>query len=633
MNRVYFIIIVIFCGVFLSLKAQELRMPDSLSSKLTGLNADERFDYFIKRSKIWNKLEGKKALFYSQLAYQEASGQSNEKRQTQALLLICRSYNILANYDTAQQIANKIIRNGASSLDADIMEAKLLLARSLFKKGKYEDSRDIAQYVLEYYFNENDSVGVYKGANQLASAYQALGDYPSAIENNQRALRIAESISDTSKIIMQYAKIGRIYHDMGNYSAARSSYFKGINLSNNYKKSASFNTLIMSLSSYYTRMHIYDSAEMYLQKSISITKSLGKRDDIAGEYLNMGNLLCRQMKFDIGKPNFDTALTIFKELELDAYIAKVYDSYAVMYNELEVYDSSLYYAKKALAISRKTKNSFNIRSSLYRIAAVYDKMEDYKNSLKYAKKFIFYNDSVVSHENREIVAELETKYETAKKERDIIQLKAEQKAQEDKELIMWISLAATLVIFGLIVRGGRQKRKKDKTIHENEKALAAANLEKSRLKEEELEKEIQYKSKQLTTHALSMMQKNTFLKELQTDLSGLSKCASSVNEDSFTRLNMLIKKNLQSEKDWDLFKLYFEDVNRQFYKKLEEVNPDLTSYDLKLCALLKLNMNIKESATVMNIEPDSVKKARYKLRKKLSLRPEDDLAEFIMKIG
>ena len=96
---------------------------------------------------------------------------------------------------------------------------------------------------------------------------------------------------------------------------------------------------------------------------------------------------------------------------------------------------------------------------------------------------------------------------------------------------------------------------------------------------------------------------------------------------------MLIKKNLRSEKDWDLFRLYFEDVNKQFYADLSEVNPELTANDLKLCALLKLNMNIKESASVMNIEPASVKTARYKVRKKLKLKPEEDLVEVVRRIG
>ena len=96
---------------------------------------------------------------------------------------------------------------------------------------------------------------------------------------------------------------------------------------------------------------------------------------------------------------------------------------------------------------------------------------------------------------------------------------------------------------------------------------------------------------------------------------------------------MLIKKNLRSEKDCELFRLHFEDVNKQFYADLSEINSELTANDIKLCALLKLNMNITQSASVMNIEPASVKTARYKLCKKLNLKPEEDLVEFVRRIG
>jgi DNA-binding CsgD family transcriptional regulator/bifunctional DNA-binding transcriptional regulator/antitoxin component of YhaV-PrlF toxin-antitoxin module len=183
------------------------------------------------------------------------------------------------------------------------------------------------------------------------------------------------------------------------------------------------------------------------------------------------------------------------------------------------------------------------------------------------------------------------------------------------------------------------KRNKDKKIYEQqqlvfdrEQELAKANLEKSKLKESELKKEIQYKSKQLTTHALNMIQKNTLMQEIQGELNQLTQKTKSNDKTSFQKLHLLIKRNLRSEKDWELFKLYFEDVNKTFYEKLTKINPDLTSKDLKLCALLKLNMNIKESASVLNIEPASVKTARYKLRKKLNLKPDENLVEFIRKI-
>ena len=637
--KVYFLNFVLLFSILLSLNAQEILIPDSIQDDLISLNEKARFQYFIDLSKKNIGKNAQNALNFAQLAYQEAAHNLGLQEKIDAYLVIGNAYNDIANYDTVILIADQIIEE-TDKESLRYFKAKLILANALHAKGKYSESKKQLDEIVPYAVEHGDSVLVNKAVTILGNVYNSLGDYSNTLMNYQRALAISDHALDTAKMMGLYTKIGRMYLDMESFQDAKINLNRAVLLSDNQDQTVEYKVLMNHLGSYYNRMHIYDSAKMYYQKSLAATLKLGKKDDIAGMYLNLGNLSCRLGDFETGTKNFDTALLLFKQQKLDVYIGKVYDSYSVMYVVRKKYDSSLYYAQKVLKIAKETKNAYLIRTSYYRIAAVYDKMKDYKSSLDYAKQYIFYNDSIMGAENRAKVLEMETKYETAKKERDIIQLKAQQKAQEDKETMLWISIAAILVIFVLIVMGVQQKRKKDKTIYQKEKVLAKkekdlakAELEKSQYKELELKKEIQYKSKQLTTHALNMMQKNTLMQEIQEELVMLGKKASTENKGTFSRLKMLIKKNLRSDNDWDLFKLYFEDVNKEFYRELASINTDLTSNDLKLCALLKLNMNIKESASVMNIEPASVKTARYKLRKKLKLKPDDDLIEFIRNIG
>jgi DNA-binding CsgD family transcriptional regulator len=63
------------------------------------------------------------------------------------------------------------------------------------------------------------------------------------------------------------------------------------------------------------------------------------------------------------------------------------------------------------------------------------------------------------------------------------------------------------------------------------------------------------------------------------------------------------------------------------------VNDELSPTELRLCTLIKLNLNIKETASVLNIEPTSVKTARHRLRKKLKLDQGQDLAAFIRQVA
>jgi len=68
--------------------------------------------------------------------------------------------------------------------------------------------------------------------------------------------------------------------------------------------------------------------------------------------------------------------------------------------------------------------------------------------------------------------------------------------------------------------------------------------------------------------------------------------------------------------------LELERANQNFQQRLKSRFPELTPYDIRLCTYLKANLSTKEIATLLNITPDSVKKAKHRLRKKISLSPQ-----------
>ncbi|MGW1454390.1 helix-turn-helix transcriptional regulator [Salegentibacter agarivorans] len=77
----------------------------------------------------------------------------------------------------------------------------------------------------------------------------------------------------------------------------------------------------------------------------------------------------------------------------------------------------------------------------------------------------------------------------------------------------------------------------------------------------------------------------------------------------------------------------FEKVYPNFTSTLQKVIPSITSNELKLCALLRMNLSAKEVSDILNITPESVNKARYRLRKKIGLQAKDDLDIFLLNIS
>jgi DNA-binding CsgD family transcriptional regulator len=127
------------------------------------------------------------------------------------------------------------------------------------------------------------------------------------------------------------------------------------------------------------------------------------------------------------------------------------------------------------------------------------------------------------------------------------------------------------------------------------------------------------------------VQKNELLQELQGKIKSLKHGTPTTQKESILELDSLIRKHISIDRDWEDFKRVFEEVHTDFHKKLMENHPELSANDLKICALTRLNLNIKETAGILNISPESVKTARYRLRKKLGLDPEEELLPYLLK--
>jgi len=92
----------------------------------------------------------------------------------------------------------------------------------------------------------------------------------------------------------------------------------------------------------------------------------------------------------------------------------------------------------------------------------------------------------------------------------------------------------------------------------------------------------------------------------------------------------LIESHLTDETDWDFFDEHFDAVHAGFLKKLHEKYPNLTPGDLRLAALLRLNLPSKEIAPLLHISIRGVENKRYRLRKKLNLPAEENLTAWVI---
>jgi CheY-like chemotaxis protein/DNA-binding CsgD family transcriptional regulator len=139
------------------------------------------------------------------------------------------------------------------------------------------------------------------------------------------------------------------------------------------------------------------------------------------------------------------------------------------------------------------------------------------------------------------------------------------------------------------------------------------------------------KKRELVSSALRLIH----ISEMNSNLiSELGKLHQHVDEEGRRLIKDLVKQNslTTAEGVWQDFESRFENVYESFYNSLNAQFPDLTPGERKLCALLRLNISSKDIAAITLQNPQSIDMARYRLRKKLNLSPEDNLVDFLLKI-
>ena len=136
--------------------------------------------------------------------------------------------------------------------------------------------------------------------------------------------------------------------------------------------------------------------------------------------------------------------------------------------------------------------------------------------------------------------------------------------------------------------------------------------------------------KELTTHALHLAHKNEVLLDLKAQLKELK--SDSPNSRSYQNVINTINLDINNDSNWEQFRTYFEDVHKDFNANVKRNYPEVSANDLRLMSLLKMNLSTKEIANILNISTEGVKKARYRLRKKLNLTTEDSLQELVIEL-
>ncbi len=541
--------------------------------------------------------------------------------------------------------------------------------------GQAQQKIDSLQYILDNSRNTGDTVHA-DILNQIGFEYWTI-DPAKSERYGKEALAISEPIKYYEGKAMAHRVIGVSYWSRGDYLNALTNLFESQVF---YKASQDLlgeANSTMNIGMVYADQKDFGRALEHYQYANQLFEKLGRIDRVGTSFDKIGTVYLEKGDLEKAFDYLHRALEIHQESNFQFGIMEACNRLGLLYRERGEYDIAMEYLKRSRKISRTnqdnehiTKNNENIASVFIQlgqmdsakyyldeaypiaIAGQYHKWlqdilkdyrdvfvskKDYGKALLYSEHYEKLKDSIFSEEKRSQIANLEFEHQRAQQqqalklhENQIVLLQQEKRIER---LLILGLIVGIIVLIGcgiFFIRQQRFRFKQNHEIAERKRKLAAIELENAKLREEELKKSLDFKNKELTSYTINFIQKNELIESIRQQLDNLKKI---IPVEELKGINTLIRKSASVDNDWEDFKRTFENVHHNFFGKLLDQYPDLTPAELRLCALICLNLSIKEMASLMGISADSVKTARYRLRKKFNLEQDQNLTDFVIGFG
>lgn len=159
-------------------------------------------------------------------------------------------------------------------------------------------------------------------------------------------------------------------------------------------------------------------------------------------------------------------------------------------------------------------------------------------------------------------------------------------------------------------------------------------LEQQRIIDEQqkqlLQQQLQDKTTELTNMALDNVSQSKIMEELRETLQRQRNGESTGGGSEVDAMLRKLSSGVGDKEFWDIFHRNFDLIHQNYFTNLRKEFPTLTSVDLRFCALLRFNMSTKDITNFTNLSVRGVESARYRLRKKLGLKSNESLVQFLV---
>lgn len=367
-------------------------------------------------------------------------------------------------------------RDHIDSLNGIRFDKKIARLQTLEKS--YLKNADASQR-LRYLKGEADSYA------NLALVYYYQGKYGLNVDFALKSIALYEKMGDVAR---QAKALGELGYMMKRRSLKKALYYmqKGKNLAERHNLVSPLMALYDNYGVLKEMEGLPDSAMYFYRKSLTLKEE--QRDSIGIPYSlnNIAGIHLLKREFTSALPHYQRALAIRHKLRDKIGMAETYLSLGEYHQAMQQHDVALGFYQKALALSTESQYRHLMKTCYKQMASAYEHLGQHSEALRSFKEHSRLKDSLLNKETNSRIAELEVQFDTAQKEKLLVQKEAEVASRSMMITILLLVVFATALISFLVYR--QQKMHARQLTQEHELKSAIGQIEtQNKLQEQRLQ--------------------------------------------------------------------------------------------------------------------------------------------------
>ena len=413
------------------------------------LNSKDFFKSFLLLLLIFITTNSRSEIFNANDSIQKLINQSSDSSRLE-LLLKSANENNNSNANLSIEFA-EIAINIAKKLNkpTKIVRAKVIISRAYFIKGEYYKAIENLDEAHKLSLSIKDSLQLLDIYQTYSRIYTKIGDFNKALDYSQNSYILIGSLKQKDKLADIIRETGNIYYNFREYNIALEFYQKCITQYKANNDQAGLSKALNNVGQIYIDLGQYDKALDNLNKSLEIKNKLDNKLSATITILNIGTIYFKKGDYQKAIEFFKKSNSNYTEIN---YIAGVSDSYQYLgrsYLKIKRYNESEEAFIKALELAEKGKMKTLLLPIYIGIAELYSQTDRYDLAYQYLQKNKNLSDSLFSEERRNLLMELDAKYQLQAKEKQIQLLSKDQelKDAQQKKLFFWIAFLIITALF------------------------------------------------------------------------------------------------------------------------------------------------------------------------------------------